>query len=110
MRKFTRRDLIRASGLAMSVFWRTPILARTLLPQIRPRNSSDAKGNVLFEQVRPSASGITLAHVNGRSPGYFLPETTGAGSAFIEYDNDDWMCLYLLNSTRCEFYDPNTPI
>jgi len=110
MRKFTRRDLIRASGLAMSVFWRTPILARTLLPQMRPRNSSDATGNVLFEQVRPSASGITWAHVNGRSPGYFLPETTGAGCAFLDYDNDGWMDLYLVNSGRCDFFDPKPPL
>ena len=110
MRKFTRRDLIRASGLAMSVFWRTPILARTLLPQIRPRESPDATGNVLFEQVRPSASGITWAHVNGRSPGYFLPETTGAGCAFLDYDNDGWMDLYLVNSGRCDFFDPKPPL
>ncbi len=110
MRKFTRRALIRASGLAMSVFWRTPILARILLPQIRPRNSSDATGNVLFEQVRPSASGITWAHVNGRSPGYFLPETTGAGCAFLDYDNDGWMDLYLVNSGRCDFFDPKPPL
>ncbi len=110
MRQFTRRDLIRAIGLAMSVFWRTPILARILLPQIRPRNSSDATGNVLFEQVRPSASGITWAHVNGRSPGYFLPETTGAGCAFLDYDNDGWMDLYLVNSGRCDFFDPKPPL
>jgi hypothetical protein len=110
MRKFTRRDFIRASGLAMSVFWRTPILARTLLPKIRPRDSSDATGNVLFEQVRPSASGITWAHVNGRSPGYFLPETTGAGCAFLDYDNDGWMDLYLVNSGRCDFFDPKPPL
>jgi hypothetical protein len=110
MRKFTRRGLIRASCLAMSVFCRTPILARTLLPQIRPRESSDATGNVLFEQVLPSASGITWTHVNGRSPGYFLPETTGAGCAFLDYDNDGWMDLYLINSGRCDFFDPKPPL
>src|SRR5260370_442536 len=110
MRKLTGRDLISASGLAMSVFWRTPILARTLLPQIRPRESPDATGNVLFEQVRPSASGIAWAHVNGRSPGYFLPETTGAGCAFLDYDNDGWMDLYLVNSGRCDFFDPKPPL
>jgi len=110
MRKFTRRGLIRASGLAMSAFWRTPILARTLLPQISPRESSDATGNILFEQVLPSASGITWAHVNGRSPGYFLPETTGAGCAFLDYDNDGWMDLYLVNSGRCDFFDPKPPL
>jgi len=81
-----------------------------LLPQISPRESSDATGNILFEQVLPSASGITWAHVNGRSPGYFLPETTGAGCAFLDYDNDGWMDLYLVNSGRCDFFDPKPPL
>src|SRR5260370_17981916 len=110
MTKFPRRGVIRDNCLAMSVVWRTPILARTLLPQIRPRESRDATGNVLFEQVLPSASGITWAHVNGRSSGYFLPETTGAGCAFLDYDNDGWMDLYLVNSGKCDFYSPTPPL
>ena len=36
----------------------------------------------------------------------YLPETTGAGCAFIDYDNDGWMDIYLVNSGRCDFYDP----
>ena len=64
----------------------------------------------LFEQVSPSSSGITWKHVSGRSSASYLPETTGAGCAFIDYDNDGWMDIYLINSGRCDFYDPSPPL
>ena len=38
-----------------------------------------------------------------------LPETMGAGVAFIDYDNDGWMDLYFVNSGPCDFYTPSKP-
>jgi len=64
----------------------------------------------LFEAVPPEKSGISFRHVNGRSPEYYLPETTGAGCAFLDYDNDGWMDIYLVNSGKCDFYDPQPPL
>src|SRR5437868_3875471 len=63
-----------------------------------------------FEQIPPSVSGITWVHRNGRSAEMFLPETTGAGCAFLDYDNDGWMDIYLVNSGKCDFYNPNSPL
>src|SRR5437660_1043432 len=63
-----------------------------------------------FEQILPSVSGITWVHRNGRSAEMFLPETTGAGCAFFDYDNDGWMDIYLVNSGKCDFYDPRPPL
>src|ERR1700687_5225285 len=63
-----------------------------------------------FSQVAPSASGISWVHINGRSPEMYLPETTGAGCAFFDYDNDGWMDIYLVNSGACDFYNPNPPL
>ena len=40
----------------------------------------------------------------------YLPETTGAGCAFLDYDNDGWMDIYLVNSGSCDFYDPKPPL
>jgi hypothetical protein len=60
----------------------------------------------LFEEIAAEKSGISWRHVNGRSSGYYLPETTGAGCAFLDYDNDGWMDIYLVNSGKCDFYDP----
>jgi len=36
----------------------------------------------------------------------YLPETVGAGCAFIDYDNDGWMDIYLVNGGKCDFFDP----
>ena len=63
-----------------------------------------------FEPVRPLASGITWKHSNGRSPQYYLPETTGAGCAFLDYDNDGWLDIYLVNSGKCDFFNPKPPL
>jgi enediyne biosynthesis protein E4 len=64
----------------------------------------------LFQSLPSSATGITWRHVNGRSSQAYLPETTGAGCAFFDYDNDGWMDIYLVNSGRCDFYDPVPPL
>ncbi|MFP5229479.1 MAG: CRTAC1 family protein [Acidobacteriota bacterium] len=63
-----------------------------------------------FEEVPPSVSGITWVHTAGKSPQKYLPETTGAGCAFLDYDNDGWMDIYLVNSGKCDFYDPKPPL
>lgn len=61
----------------------------------------------IFDQVPAWQSGISWRHVNGRSPEYYLPETTGAGCAFFDYDNDGWMDIYLVNSGTCDFFSPD---
>jgi hypothetical protein len=63
-----------------------------------------------FEEVSPQASGIRWTHVAGRSPEHYLPETTGAGCAFFDYDDDGWMDIYLVNSGKCDFFDPDPPL
>ena len=60
-----------------------------------------------FEEVLPSASGIRWTHTAGKSPEKYLPETTGAGCAFLDYDNDGWMDIYLVNSGKCDFLNPD---
>jgi hypothetical protein len=60
-----------------------------------------------FEELSSSQTGIRWTHVNGKSPQRYLPETTGAGCAFLDYDNDGWIDIYLVNSGKCDFYNPN---
>lgn len=59
-----------------------------------------------FQEIPATASGINWSHVSGRSPMAHLPETVGAGCAFLDYDNDGWMDIYLVNSGPCDFYQP----
>ncbi|HEV2417602.1 MAG TPA: CRTAC1 family protein [Terriglobia bacterium] len=63
-----------------------------------------------FARIPNSQCGITFIHQNGHSSQYYEPETTGAGCAFLDYDNDGWMDIYLVNSGKCDFYDPNPPL
>src|SRR6059058_1777750 len=67
-------------------------------------------GKFPFELVPSATSGITWVHHNGRSPEMYLPETVGAGCAFIDYDNDGWMDIYLVNSGKCDFFDSRPPL
>src|SRR6184192_2108553 len=63
-----------------------------------------------FEEILPAASGISWVHVSGQSPEMYMPETVGPGCAFLDYDNDGWMDIYLVNSGPCDFYTPPHPL
>jgi len=63
-----------------------------------------------FEEIPSEKSGIRWTHTSGKSAARYLPETTGPGCAFVDYDNDGWMDIYLVNSGKCDFYDPSPPL
>ena len=44
-----------------------------------------------------ASAGLQFRHNNGAYGGKLLPETLGAGCAFIDYDNDGWQDLFVLN-------------
>jgi len=63
-----------------------------------------------FEEIASEQSGIRWVHSSGKSPQKFLPESSGPGCAFLDYDNDGWLDIYLVNSGKCDFFDPNPPL
>lgn len=63
-----------------------------------------------FAEVASSASGITFRHTAGLSPEKYLPQSTGAGCAFLDYDNDGWMDIYFVNSGKCDIFTPTEPL
>src|SRR5690349_19693300 len=64
----------------------------------------------LFEEIASERSGITWVHDNAMSPEHYLPEALGPGCAFLDYDNDGWMDIYLVNSGPCDFFQPKKPL
>src|SRR5678815_2054456 len=65
---------------------------------------------VTFEEVPSATSKITWTHDNGHSEDRQLPETVGGGCAFLDYDNDGWMDIYLVNSGPSDFFAPPAPL
>ena len=98
---FTRRDLLKT----------IPFFAA--YSSLKPFSISAAPApshRFAFEQIPASASGIHWVHTAGKSPEKYLPETSGAGCAFFDYDNDGWMDIYLVNSGPADFYQPAKPL
>src|SRR5689334_20942001 len=54
-------------------------------------------GAIEFTDVTAEA-GIRFKHNSGAFGKKYLPETIGAGGAFLDYDNDGWQDILLINS------------
>jgi hypothetical protein len=54
---------------------------------------------IRFTDVAQSA-GVTFRHESGRSGRFYLPETMGSGCAFLDYNHDGRLDLFLVNSSR----------
>jgi hypothetical protein len=101
----SRRDFLKVAGSAGLLGFLGRGLTAGALDRPRPTAAS-----YIFEEIRAEASGITWVHDNALSAERYLPETLGPGVAFLDYDNDGWMDIYLVNSGPCDFFKPNRPI
>ncbi len=77
--------------------------------QQMPQHPAQNGPSVTFRDVTASA-GITFRHDNAHSEERYLIETMGAGAAWIDYDNDGFLDLYLVNSTETSAYHPKRPL
>jgi len=75
-----------AASLLLIIFLLSPSAA----------NPQGAVAGVTFQDVTVKA-GIRFVHNNGAFGKKFLPETVGPGVAFIDYDNDGWPDIFLVN-------------
>ena len=76
--------------------------------QIQPAPASPTAPGPVSAPTRPSGpiqftdvtsqAGITFKHNSGAYGKKLLPETMGTGACFIDYDNDGWQDILLVNS------------
>ncbi|MBC8167091.1 MAG: CRTAC1 family protein [Bryobacteraceae bacterium] len=73
-------------------------------------NANASGPGPLFEEVPATSSGISWKHDNATSAQHYMPEAIGPGCAFLDYDNDGWMDIFLVNSGPSAFWNPKTPV
>jgi hypothetical protein len=93
----------------MSLFSRRQLL-RLAAGSLGLRPAAFSQKEPLFVEVPPSKSGITWVHENAMSPERYLPETLPPGCAFLDYDNDGWVDIFLVNTGPSDFFKPKQPL
>jgi hypothetical protein len=66
-------------------------------PALRPALAQPAKAPGLRLVEVTAAAGLQFRHNSGAYGGKLLPETLGAGCAFLDYDADGWQDILLIN-------------
>jgi enediyne biosynthesis protein E4 len=73
------------------------VIALVVFLAVQPRVGAAAESSAIqFRDVTQQA-GIRFVHNNGAFGKKYLPETMGPGVAFIDYDNDGWPDIFLVN-------------
>lgn len=84
----------RASVLAVAIATLVVPAARTAAPSPAASPGTNA---VTFADVT-RAAGLRFRHTSGATGKKYLPETMGAGVAFLDFDGDGWQDLLFANS------------
>ncbi|MGH9526296.1 MAG: CRTAC1 family protein, partial [Terriglobales bacterium] len=101
-----RREMLQwlAAGVALpSAGWR-PWSRAARLPTATAGTAAPPFADVA------AASGIRFRHDNAASAQKYLIETMGAGCAWLDYDQDGYMDLYLANGAATPAYHPPHPL
>ncbi|HVW10535.1 MAG TPA: CRTAC1 family protein [Bryobacteraceae bacterium] len=80
----------------MKLFDRRAFLAAGAASLIRPEFARGANPGFRLTDVT-GAAGLNFHHNSGAYGAKFLPETMGPGCAFLDYDNDGWLDILIVN-------------
>jgi len=91
-----RRAFVASIAIAILAIGGIGTAARQRAPGPAPSTSS-------FRDVA-STAGLDFVHVSGASPEKFFPEIMGPGGLFLDFDNDGWLDVFLVDGGS--FADP----
>ncbi len=99
----TRRSFIVLSlcASAQQFFGQQGMASRDLQPQARPAPSGRPFNAHFVDVARQAGLHAPIVYGGVESKKYIM-EANGCGCAFIDYDNDGWMDLFLLSGTRLD--------
>jgi hypothetical protein len=109
MKNLSRREVLRTLGVG-GLFAAGGWQMRTRFWQLIEPQTVAAAEPSLFSVVPPKQSRITWVHDNAASVAHYLPESMASGCAFLDYDNDGWMDVFLVNTGPCDFFQPDAGI
>lgn len=101
--KLTRRSFFWLSlgAAAQRVLSQQGVASRDVKPQAAPAPSR-MPFNAHFEDIAAPAGLRSPVVYGGIDSKKYILEANGCGCAFIDYDNDGWMDIFLLSGTRVE--------
>lgn len=114
MAPFTRRDLLKgaasafATRLVQAAGWCSPIAVNSWHSALATF-ADPGQRKITYTDIAKSA-GISFVHDNAATPEKYLIETMGAGCAWIDYNQDGLLDLYLVNSAATAAYKPQRPL
>jgi enediyne biosynthesis protein E4 len=97
----TRRTLLALLACCASPAFGQGISSRSVKPQPRGKPSG-RPFNARFTDVAKQAGLTSPIVYGGVDTKSYIIEVVGCGAAFIDYDNDGWQDLFILNGTRLE--------
>ena len=66
------------------------------------------KGPVIFADISKQSGLASWSHVMGSPQKQFILEADGSGVALLDYDNDGWLDIYLVNGSTFDALDGKT--
>ena len=84
----------------MKLGWRFVLALACALPLPAQSSKNTSTGSTITFRDITERAGIHFVHNNGAFGKKYLPETMGPGVAFIDYDNDGWPDIFIVNGTN----------